>query len=233
MNIKKGNCKQKKYLTIYVTSSTVEGTLNQYTRSDNESKMTRGNTEYCVNYIFDKINTKEPKAGYRDVFLRDIFGAVIALQDTDSGVGKYGVLLSAFSDDSGSTVNVRFLNSKNRIKTYEITENTVVNGSKYKDFSKLSWLTGNNQALKGSVVKFETNSKGELSRFYIAAGAGYESELDKKIDNRRMRYKSGRQFFGGAEVAVRDNTSIFVVSNEINSNDDCECVTRNYLGNDV
>jgi len=225
--------RQKQNLTIYVTNETVEGTLEEIYTQSSGKMMTIGGAVYKVNDMYDVVNEREAKLGRKEVFLLDMFGSVIALQQAESVIGKYGVILDIGGKDTfGGTIQIKFLNSKNRMKVYDITTKTLINGKKY-DSAQLAQLAGDKEALKGKPLRFETNSAGELTELYIEYDTGYETVLKKKMDNTRKRYKSGQQFFGDAEVAVRGNTSIFVVGNQIDDDEDCSCVTRSYLENDV
>lgn len=227
--------KQRKHLTVYAVRDTVEGMLEAVSIASDRREMTIGGVTYETNEQFDAMSAREPKIGRSDTFLLDRFGKIAAVREpSSSGVGKYGVVLAIGAPESlDNKLQIKFLNSKNRVKIYDITTSTLLNGQKYSNVSQMSWLLDDADSLKGKPLRFETNSKGELTELYIECGSGYEKELQKKMDNMRKRYKSGQQFFGNAEIAIRDNTALFVVGNEITSDDDCSCESRSYLGNDV
>lgn len=227
--------KQRKHLMVYAVRDTVEGTLEAVSIASDRREMTIGGVTYETNEQFDAMSDREPKVGRSDTFLLDRFGKIAAVREpSSSGVGKYGAVLEiGQSGTLDNKLQIKFLNSKNRVKIYDITSSTLLNGQKYSNVSQMSWLLDDTAALKGKPLRFETNSKGELTELYIECGSGYEKELQKKMDNMRKRYKSGQQFFGNAEIAIRDNTALFVVGNEITSDDDCSCESRSYLGNDV
>lgn len=224
--------KQSRYVTFYVTGDSIEGTLNQRTESEDEIVYIIDNSEYTLSHSFSRICDKEPKIGSTKVFLLNMFGDIVGLEKEDGGVGRYGILLDIADGDIRSIGYVKFINSKNRIKVYEITKKTVINGKKYKTREEFKWFADNKETLKGKLVTFDNNSDGELTKLCIETVDGYEEEIERKIEKKSMRYRSVGAFFGNAEVGVRDTTSIFIVSDTINSEEDCRNITMSEIGND-
>jgi len=224
--------KGKKYMTVYVTNDAVEGTLNARIQSEEETVFTIDGKDYPLSYKYNELNTKEEKIGRSDVFLLNMFGRIVAIENESAGVGKYGVILGIAEGKFSGIGQVKFLNSKNRIKIYDITKKTKINGTKYTSSTEFKAIADRAEALKGKLVAFDTNSAGELTELWIEGVSGYETRIKKEIDNTELKYKSGGKFFGAAQVALRDYTSIFVVGSTISSDEDCECVTTSYLDSD-
>lgn len=226
--------KQEKHLTIYAVQNTVEGKPEAISDEGNGKKLTIDGVTYEMNEQFDAMSEREVKLGRNDVFLLDRFGKIAAVREQSSnGVGKYGVVLDiAESGTLENKLQIKFLNSKNRVKIYDITSSTLLNGKTYSNLSEARWLLDDVDSVKGKPLRFETNKEGKLTELYIECGSGYENELKKSCTNVRKRYKTAQKFFGGAEIAVRDNTALFVVATSITSDDDCSCVGLSHLSND-
>ena len=193
-------------IRIYVTSTTLEGTVNSVSAAKDSVKI--GDSEYNIaerNLFF--IENTEFKPGKSGKFFFDFNNNIVAwIADTEE-VNSYGYLINAKCSDTGFDkydLQLKIIDSQGNINVYDCKDRVRVNGKVIKDLGDVYIMLKNAASLVhnddriSQVVKYELNKDNEIFSLTLvnkALGDGKtENEITRNCEKQGLQSRKENNY---------------------------------------
>lgn len=222
----------KSVMEINVSRNSIEGSVTRTT-----SKAEDGCSIDGTHYPISKGLNETLKVGDQGTFYLDSFGKIAYFDVNMNKNRMYGYLIKSYVEDNGNDYSVRLLSQNGENENLKLKSKVSYNGSS-RSAEDVCNLIGNN----GALIKYTTNSDGEITKIDTAVDNGSSDYVGYDLNHfsKDSNTADGSMYFKNTAIPgfngrylIGEDTVIFTIPSDATDYDNYRVASKGYFINDI
>lgn len=222
----------KSVMEINVSRNSIEGSVTTLTENTEDGCSIDG-----THYAISKGLNETLKVGDQGTFYLDSFGKIAYFDVNMNKNRMYGYLIKSYVEDNGEDYGVRLLSQTGKHENLKLKSKLSYNGSS-RNAEDVCNLIGNN----GTLIKYTTNSNGEITKIDTAVDNGSSEYVGYDLNHfsKDSNTADGSMYFKNTAIPgfngrylIDEDTVIFTVPSDATDYDNYRVANRGYFINDI